>query len=254
MATVYSGWSTVWQPSGAKPKQYRAFLTYSITTSSTQVVVTAYSGVNINSSVGASYSATQTATDYSSSSGSGKTVFGETKTVTLISTKTYTYNRTVSDQTKTIRAGVASSNGSWSGTYYYATLNVTVPALGGHAVSYDANGGTGSIEGQTKYDTIDITLSDGTGFEWKNHTLLKWNTAADGTGTDYALGATYSTDADVILYAQWQLNAVEVRTKDSGEWFDAIIYTKVNGNIVMPHLGFTKVNGVWKRIIKGASE
>ena len=31
----------------------------------------------------------------------------------------------------------------------------------------------------------------------------KWNTAADGTGTDYAASATYSTDADLVLYAVW---------------------------------------------------
>ena len=31
----------------------------------------------------------------------------------------------------------------------------------------------------------------------------KWNTKADGSGTDYAAAATYSTDADLKLYAVW---------------------------------------------------
>ena len=31
----------------------------------------------------------------------------------------------------------------------------------------------------------------------------KWNTKADGTGTDYAAAATYSTDANLTLYAVW---------------------------------------------------
>jgi len=34
-------------------------------------------------------------------------------------------------------------------------------------------------------------------------TFKKWNTKADGTGTDYAAAATYSTDADLDLYAVW---------------------------------------------------
>ncbi|MBR3741133.1 MAG: hypothetical protein IKN04_11890 [Clostridia bacterium] len=31
----------------------------------------------------------------------------------------------------------------------------------------------------------------------------KWNTKANGSGTDYAAAATYSTDADLDLYAVW---------------------------------------------------
>lgn len=251
MATVYSGWSGGWKPSGSSYyKHYRAFLTYSVTTTATQVIVSAYSGVNIDSSVGASFTATQSATGYSASSGSGSTVFEGSKTVTLISTKTYTYNRDVTDQTKTISAGVKSSNGSWTGTYYYATASVSVPALGAYSVEYNANGGDGSIETQTKYTGIDIQLSDGDGISWANHTLLKWNTAADGTGTDYALEATYSADADVTLYAQWHLDAIEVKTKSDGEWFDGILYVKVNGDWVIPNKGYVKVNGSWEQIKK----
>jgi hypothetical protein len=34
-------------------------------------------------------------------------------------------------------------------------------------------------------------------------TFSKWNTKADGTGTDYAAAATYSVTADLKLYAVW---------------------------------------------------
>jgi len=34
-------------------------------------------------------------------------------------------------------------------------------------------------------------------------TFKKWNTKANGSGTDYAAAATYSTDADLDLYAVW---------------------------------------------------
>ena len=31
----------------------------------------------------------------------------------------------------------------------------------------------------------------------------KWNTKADGTGTDYAAAASYTANADLTLYAVW---------------------------------------------------
>jgi uncharacterized repeat protein (TIGR02543 family) len=34
-------------------------------------------------------------------------------------------------------------------------------------------------------------------------TFSGWNTQADGTGTDYAVSATYSGTASLILYAKW---------------------------------------------------
>ena len=37
----------------------------------------------------------------------------------------------------------------------------------------------------------------------------KWNTAKNGTGTSYNAGATYSINADAIMYAQWKNGAVE---------------------------------------------
>ena len=34
-------------------------------------------------------------------------------------------------------------------------------------------------------------------------TFVSWNTASDGSGTSYSSGSTYSTDADLVLYAIW---------------------------------------------------
>ncbi|MCF7942489.1 MAG: InlB B-repeat-containing protein, partial [Spirochaetia bacterium] len=39
--------------------------------------------------------------------------------------------------------------------------------------------------------------------ERDGYTFVRWNTANDGTGTDYAEGATYSANEDATLYAQW---------------------------------------------------
>lgn len=249
--TIYSGWSSAWRPSGSSyDKKYRSFLTYTITTSSTQVVVKASSGVNINSSVAASFTGTLAATGYNTYSGSTSTAFGETKTKTIISTKTFTYKRGASAQTKTITAGVKSSQGSWTGQNMTKPLSVPVPALGSKTVSYDPNGGDGEIEPDIKYQGQTLKLDDGAGFTWANHKLLSWNTKEDGTGTSYPLGGNYTTDAEVTLYAQWELTAIEVDAKDSGEWFSGIIYAKVNGAWSAPKRGYVKINGSWEQIKK----
>ena len=40
-------------------------------------------------------------------------------------------------------------------------------------------------------------------FTRAGYSFANWNTAANGTGTSYANGATYSFAADITLYAQW---------------------------------------------------
>ena len=86
------------------------------------------------------------------------------------------------------------------------TGNKTVRALWKaitFAVSYNANGGSGAPSSQTKTYGTTLTLSSAkptrTGYIFQN-----WNTKADGTGTSYSAGDSYTADADVTLYAQWK--------------------------------------------------
>jgi uncharacterized repeat protein (TIGR02543 family) len=54
--------------------------------------------------------------------------------------------------------------------------------------------------------TFPITISGNTGSLVKTgFTFNRWNTAADGSGTDYVFGATYNGGASLILYAKWVL-------------------------------------------------
>lgn len=79
-----------------------------------------------------------------------------------------------------------------------------------HTVRYDANAGNdASVKGipasQSKTANVDIKLSSGVPTR-NGYTFLGWNTQADGNGTAYAAGATYTHDQDggtVTLYAQW---------------------------------------------------
>ena len=72
-------------------------------------------------------------------------------------------------------------------------------------ITYNANGGEGTVESQPKYTGLDRTLSDGTGLSRSGYILDGWATAADGAKV-YDLGATYTADADVTLYAHWTQN------------------------------------------------
>lgn len=71
-----------------------------------------------------------------------------------------------------------------------------------HTITYNANGGTGSVDALPKYTGLDRTLSDGTGLTRSDYILDGWATTADGAKV-YDLGATYTADADVTLYAHW---------------------------------------------------
>ena len=89
------------------------------------------------------------------------------------------------------------------GTGYSPTeVSFTTPHQ--YYITYDANGGTGSISDQSKLEGTNVTLSDGTGFTREGYTLQKWNTASDGGGANHTLGATYTGNANLDLYAIWQ--------------------------------------------------
>lgn len=73
-----------------------------------------------------------------------------------------------------------------------------------YTISYNANGGSGAPGSQTKTHGQNITLSTTIPTGSNGAKFLNWNTKQDGTGTTYASGGTYSDNANVTLYAQWQ--------------------------------------------------
>ena len=71
-----------------------------------------------------------------------------------------------------------------------------------YTVSYDANGGIGAPADQTKTYGVNLTLSS-TKPTRTGYTFSKWNTKADGTGTNYNSTAKYTSNANLTLYAVW---------------------------------------------------
>lgn len=84
-----------------------------------------------------------------------------------------------------------------------------------YKVSYNANGGTGAPSSQTKYYGTAIKLS-ATKPTRTGYTFAKWTTAANGTGTSYAPGASYTANAAATLYAQWTANKYTVSYDANG--------------------------------------
>lgn len=85
-----------------------------------------------------------------------------------------------------------------------AMADLTV--LQAYAVTYDGNCNTGGTApaAQVKIDGVDLALATNTGsLARTGHTFTGWNTAADGFGTHYDEGATYTKNAALALYAEW---------------------------------------------------
>ena len=72
-------------------------------------------------------------------------------------------------------------------------------------IQYVPQGGNGTPANQTKHYGQLLTLTTETPTRG-GYTFIGWNTKADGTGTNYAPGASYTAEADVTLYAQWVAN------------------------------------------------
>ena len=70
-------------------------------------------------------------------------------------------------------------------------------------ITYKANGGTGDdvvvktdLGGNYAIAANAFTAPDSKSFK-------KWNTKADGSGTDYAAAANYTANEDLTLFAIW---------------------------------------------------
>ena len=104
--------------------------------------------------------------------------------------------------------------------------NPTAPAAT-YTVTYDGNGATsGTVPvAQTKTKEVDLTLAANSGnLQKTGYTFGGWNMQADGAGTDYAEGASYTTDADVTLYAKWTVDPGAQQTfTASGVSFNMVI-------------------------------
>jgi uncharacterized repeat protein (TIGR02543 family) len=79
------------------------------------------------------------------------------------------------------------------------TLYAQWTALPSHTVTFNANGGTGSMTAQVANVATNLTANT---FTRTGYTFSGWSTTSGGS-VAYADGASYAFAADVTLYAQW---------------------------------------------------
>ena len=87
-----------------------------------------------------------------------------------------------------------------------------------NTVSFDANGGTGSMSSMTfgKGDTKNLTANK---FTRTGYTFVGWNTKADGTGTSYSDKQSITPTENLTLYAQWE-ESKGTGTANGHDWVD----------------------------------
>ncbi len=92
---------------------------------------------------------------------------------------------------------------AYNGSVYGYCDAVSFTTLQRYTISYDNNTGGGTISNQYKDHGATATLNDGGNFSKTGYTLSRWDTNSGGTGTSYALGGSYTANANVTLYAVW---------------------------------------------------
>ncbi len=104
------------------------------------------------------------------------------------------------------------------GGSFTSNANTTLYAIwkaNTYTVTYDANGGTGAPSSQTKNHGVNLTLSSTRPIR-TGYTFLGWATSSTATSADYQPGASFTTNANVVLYAVWEkeatLSSISVQT------------------------------------------
>ena len=117
-----------------------------------------------------------------------------------------------------------------TGTAYSASNTFSMPAKNvtlytawdaiSYSVSYDGNGNTaGAVPASQNFDYDDAAkVSGNTGALVRTgYTFDGWNTAMDGSGTDYASGDTFRMEtSNVTLYAVWNINSYTLAYDGNG--------------------------------------
>ena len=163
---------------------------------------------------GTSFSVTVTSKDFGNNannviastgftlSATGATISGTTTGTISAASNSVTVSGVIltGSGTPTITATRSSGDALAAGT----SGTFTLTGVSNHTVTFNNNGGSGTMTAQVASSSTALTSNT---FTNTGYTFGGWNTAANGSGTAYANGASYAFTADVTLYAQWTANS-----------------------------------------------
>ena len=97
------------------------------------------------------------------------------------------------------------------------SLSVSVPAWTSYKITFNANGGSGAPDAQTKWKDQALTLSS-TKPTRTGYSFLGWSTSSSATSATYSAGGTIpaSTNSALTLYAVWKANTYTVTYNANG--------------------------------------
>lgn len=106
----------------------------------------------------------------------------------------------------------------------------TAPTAEKCTVTYNANGGTGTVPtDNTQYNIgASVTVAAGTGLTKTGYAFNGWNTEANGSGDAHAAGSTFYINESTILYAQWAIQSYDYTINVTGDDASATAVLKVD--------------------------
>ena len=99
-----------------------------------------------------------------------------------------------------------------SATSPASSITITAPLF---TVTFDANGGSGSMGAQTFTGGVAQALT-ANAFTFAGHSFTGWNTVTNGSGTAYSDGQSITISGNVTLYAQWSVPTYTVLFDPNG--------------------------------------
>lgn len=134
--------------------------------------------------------------------------------------------------------------------------DVTSQAATTYEVKYKKNGGSGTNKTDKVTAGTKHKFRANTTFTKKGHTLSKWNTKKDGSGTSYKCGKKVTINKDITVYAQWKANAYTVSFDSKGGnsiSSKTVTYNKTYGTLTAPsRTGYTFVG--WFTATSGGTQ